>query len=91
MKFPIITTVNLSYYCIDGSTVIWTYDFLRNGVQAVSANGSFSTWDIVALEALQGSVLDLELFPPTYITSKKNQMKLYLYADKATVYRDLFH
>ena len=37
-------SVKLSYYGINGSTLTWIDDFLRNRVKAVSVNGSQSTW-----------------------------------------------
>ena len=37
-------SVKLFYYGINGSTLTWINDFLRNRVQAVSVNGSHSTW-----------------------------------------------
>ena len=36
-------SVKLSYNGINGSTLTWINDFLRNRVQAVSVNGSHST------------------------------------------------
>ena len=61
-----------------------------NRVQAVSVNGSLSTWANVTLGVPQGSVLGLGLFL-LYITDikEKIQSNMRLYADDTIVYREI--
>ena len=65
-------------------------DFLRNGVQAVSLNGSHSIWGNVASGVPQGSVLYQALFL-LYIndTKDKIQSNMHQYADDTIVYREI--
>ena len=49
-------SVKLSYYGINGSTLKWINDFLRNGFQAVSVNGSHSIWGNVTSRVPKGSI-----------------------------------
>ena len=83
-------SVKLSYYGINGSTLTWINDFLRNRVQAVSVNGSHSTWGNAASGVPQGSVLGPALFL-LYICDIKGkiQSNMRLYADDTIVYREI--
>ena len=83
-------SVKLSYNAINGSTLTWINDFLRNKVQAVSVNGSHSTWGNVTLVVLQGSVLGPALFLQ-YINDikEKIQSNMRLYPDDTIVYREI--
>ena len=83
-------SVKLSYYGINGSTLTWINDILRNRFQAVSVNGSHSTWSNVTSGGPQGSVLDPALFL-LYICDIKGkiQSNMHLYADDTIDYRDI--
>ena len=82
--------MKLSYYGINGSTLTWINDFLRNRVQAVSVNGSHSTWGNVTSGVPQDSVLGPALFL-LYIDDikEKIQSNMHLYADDSIVYREI--
>ena len=83
-------SVKLSYYGINGSTLTWINDFLRKRVQAVSVNGSHSTWGNVTSGVPQGSFLGPVLFL-LYINDIKEKIKsnMRLYADDTIVYREI--
>ena len=80
--------MKLSYYGINGSTLTWINDFLRNWVQAVSINGLHLTWGNVTSGVLQGSVHGPTLFL-LYINDikEKIQSNMRLHADDTIVYR----
>ena len=83
-------SVKLSYHGINGSTLTWIDDFLRNRVHAVSLNGSHSTWGNVTSRVPQGSVLGPALFPLyIYDIKEKIQSNMCLYADDTIVYREI--
>ena len=75
-------SVELSYYGINGSTLTWMNDFLRNGVQDILVNGLHSTWGNVTSAVPKGSVLGAALFLP-YINDikEKIQSNMRLYVD----------
>ena len=83
-------SVKLSYYGISGSTLTWINDFLHNRVQAVSVNGSHSTWDNVTSRVPQGPVHGPALFL-LYINDikEKIQSNMCLYADDTIVCREI--
>ena len=83
-------SVKLSYYSINGSTLTWINDFLRNRVQAVSVNASHSTWGNVASGVPQDSVLGPALFL-LYINDIKEEIQsnMRLYADDIIVFREI--
>ena len=88
--FPIVASVKLSYYDINGSTLTWINDVLRKWVQAISVNGSHSAWVNIASGVFQGSVFDPILFI-LYINDIKEEIQsnLHLYADDTIVYREI--
>ena len=65
-------SVKLSYYGINGSTLTWKNDFMRNRFQAVSVNGSHSTWVNVQSRVPQCTVLGPSLFLPCINDIKVN-------------------
>ena len=69
---------------------MWVNDFLGNRVQAVSANGSHSTWGNITSRVPQGSVLGPALFL-LYINDikEKIQSNVHLYADNTIVCREI--
>ena len=83
-------SVKLSYYGINGSTLIWINYFIRNRVQSVSINGSHSTWVNVSSGVPQGPVLGPALFHSYIIDIReKIQSNICLYADDTTVCREI--
>ena len=83
-------SVKLSYCGINGSTLTWINDFLCHRVQAVSVNGSHSTWGNIRSGVPQGSVLGPVLFL-LYIDDIKEEIQsnMHLYADDTIVYREI--
>ena len=67
-------SVIFSYNGINGPTLKWMNDFQRNRVQAVSVNGSHSTWGSVTPGVPQGSVVDPALFL-IYINDIKEKLQ----------------
>jgi len=68
----------------------WVNDFLHNRVQAVSVNGTHSTWGDVTSGVPQGSVLGPALFL-LYVNDiqEKIQSNMRLFADDSIVYREI--
>ena len=83
-------SVKLSYYGINGPILTWINDFQRNRVQAVSVNGSHSTWGNATSAVPQGSVVGPALLL-LYINDikEKIQSNERLYADDTNVYREV--
>ena len=83
-------SVKLSYYGINVSTLTWIIEYLRNRVQAVSVNGSHSTWGNVTSGVPHSSVLGPALCLLYIDDIKKNiQSNMRLYADDIIVYREI--
>ena len=83
-------SAKLSYYGIRGPTLSWIESFLSGRTQAVSVNGTHSTWENVTSGVPQGSVLGPALFL-IYINDIQNQIqsKMKLFADDSIVYKEI--
>lgn len=83
-------SAKLHHYGISGLTLNWINSFLSNRVQAVSVNGSHSTWGNVTSGVPQGSVLGPALFL-LYINDIQDQIQstMRLFADDSIVCREI--
>ena len=83
-------SVKLNHYGIRGPTMTWIQSFLDNRTQAVSVNGTHSTWGKVSSGVPQGSVLGPALFL-LYINDIQDQIQspMRLFADDSIVYREI--
>jgi hypothetical protein len=82
--------VKLEYYGISGPTLGWIKSFLSGRKQAVSVNGSHSSWKDVTSGVPQGSVLGPALFL-LYINDINQHLtsKLRLFADDSIIYKEI--
>ena len=82
--------VKLEHYGINGPTLRWIQSFLRGRQQAVSVNGSHSSWQDVTSGVPQGSVLGPTLFL-LYINDISDHLKspIRLFADDSIIYREI--
>ena len=81
----------LSFYGIRGNTLGWINSFLSDRQQAVSVNGTHSSWVDVTSGVPQGSVLGPALFV-LYINDINDHIKskIKLFADNSIVYREIW-
>ena len=81
----------LSFYGIRGNTLGWINSFLSDRQQAVSVNGTHSSWVDVTSGVPQGSVLGPALFL-LYINDINDHIKskIKLFADDSIVYREIW-
>ena len=77
----------LNFYGIRGQTLNWINAFLHNRKQAVSVNGTHSSWGQVASGVPQGSVLGPTLFL-LYINDIQDEIKstMRLFVDDSIIY-----
>jgi len=82
--------VKLAFYGIRGPTLRWITAFLNGRKQAVSVNGSLSSWEKVTSGVPQGSVLGPALFL-LYINDicQNLQSSIRLFADDSIIYREI--
>ena len=83
-------SAKLNHYGIRGQTLDWIRSFLDNRTQAVSINGTHSSWGKVSSGVPQGSVLGPALFL-LYINDIQDhiQSTMRLFADDSIVYREI--
>ena len=83
-------SAKLNHYGIRGQTLDWIRSFLDNRTQAVSVNGTHSSWGKVSSGVPQGSVLGPALFL-LYINDIQDhiQSTMRLFADDSIVYREI--
>ena len=83
-------SAKLDHYGIRGNTLNWINSFLSDRKQAVSVNGSHSTWVNVTSGVPQGSVMGPVLFL-LYINDIQEQIqsKIKLFADDSILYREI--
>ena len=83
-------STKLQFYGIRGRTVNWIRAFLSDREQAVSVNGTFSSWGRVTSGVPQGSVLGPVLFL-LYINDIQDQVQstMRLFADDSVIYRKI--
>ena len=81
----------LTFYGIRGNTLGWINSFLPDRQQAVSVNGTHSSWVDVTSGVPQGSVLGPALFL-LYINDINDHIKskIKLFADDSIVYREIW-
>ena len=83
-------SAKLNHYGIRGQTLDWIRSFLDNRTQAVSVNGTHSSWGKVSSGVPQGSVLGPALFL-LYINDIQDhiQSTMRLFADDSIVYLEI--
>ena len=83
-------SIKLDYYGIRGPTLRWINSFLARRQQAVSVNGSHSSWGKVTSGVPQSSVLGPALFL-VYINDIQQNIKsdIRLFADDSILYREI--
>ncbi|XP_072046454.1 uncharacterized protein [Amphiura filiformis] len=83
-------SAKLDFYGIRGSTLRWICAFLADRKQAVSVNGTHSTWGNVTSGVPQGSVLGPALFL-LYINDIQDNIKsnIRLFAEDSILYREI--
>ena len=83
-------SAKLNHYGIRGQTLDWISSFLDNRTQAVSVNGTHSSWGKVSSGVPRGSVLGPALFL-LYINDIQDhiQSTMRLFADDSIVYREI--